>query len=148
MLHMIFSQCSLQRPSVLRMNTMISSTEGSQGNCWECFPAADKQLSTQDNDVITYHDLRHAPPKVGDIVRNIRLLNFFFFCLFCLDANWVGWLTEEESKPSFKWCSTSLLYVSWLFGTLTVKAKVFFVHRYWFIQLFLSKCFYSTLLFF
>lgn len=26
------SQCSLQRPSVLRMNTMDSSTKGSQGN--------------------------------------------------------------------------------------------------------------------
>lgn len=80
---------------------------------------------------------------------NIRLFGSAVEHFFvCLDANWEGWLTEEESKPSFKSCSTSLLYVSWLFGTLTVKAKVFFVHRYWFRQLFLSKCFYSALFFF
>lgn len=50
---------------------------------------------------------------------------FCFFFLVCLDANWEGWLTEEESKPSFKWCSTSLLNVSWIFGTLYCKGKSF-----------------------
>lgn len=69
----------------------------------------------------------------------------FFLCL-----SWckLGGMAHRERVQTlfFKWRSTSLLFVSWLFGTLTVKAKVFFVHRYWFIQLLLSKCFYSALL--
>lgn len=71
-------------------------------------PAVDTQLSLQDNDVITYHGLRHAPPKVGDIVGTTsgcldQLLNVFCCCCFvCLDANWEGWLTDKESKPYFQ----------------------------------------------
>lgn len=57
--------------------------------------------------------------------------------------------SQEAEFPTFfsSVAPFSLLYVyvSRLFGTLNGKAICFFVHRYWFLQLFLSKCFLVVL---
>lgn len=156
MLHMIFSQCSLQRPSLLRMNTMISSTEGSRGYCWS---ARDNKSSCSRQTIVHARQWCHhistfrtrSTQSRRCCSNNIRLFGSaaeLFFFLFVLMQ--IGRDGSQSKSPnlSFKWRSTSLLVVSWLFGTLTVKANVFFVHRYWFIQLFLSKCFYSAVLLF
>lgn len=158
MLHMIFSQCSLERPSVLRMNTMISSTEGSRGYCWRAW---DNKSSCSRQTIVRTRQWCHNISRFTTCSaqsrwycrNNIRLFGsaaerFFFFCFFfsLFVLMQIGRDGSQRKSPNliFKWRSTSLLFVSWLFGTLTVKAKVFFDHRYWFIQLFLSKCFYSA----
>lgn len=58
-------------PVYFWMNTMDSSTEGSQGNLQVLstisLPALDKQLPIQDNDTETFCDvLLHATPKVSE----------------------------------------------------------------------------------
>lgn len=64
-------------------------------------PAVDAQLSLQDNDVITHHGLRHAPPKVGDIVGTTsgcldQLLNAFCCCCCCFSWCKLGGVAHRE----------------------------------------------------
>lgn len=155
MLHMIFSQCSLQRPSVLRMNTMTSSTEGSRGYCWS---ARDNKSSCCRQTIVRTrqwcHNISLHPKSVmlqwqhqAVWISCRTFLLLLFVCLSWCKLKRMAHRVRVQTLVS-SGVLLPFLVVSWLFGTLTVKANVFFVHRYWFIQLFLSKCFYSAVLLF
>lgn len=114
-----------------------------------------KRFPSEDNHAKTLPDVSpHAPTKVkehlcvaGTITNCLdELQNFSSLFLpwcklgrICSQEAWVR--TFYSSVVLF---SLFYVYVSRLFGTLNGKAIRFFVHRYWFVQLFLSKCFFSS----
>lgn len=143
------SQCSLQRPSVLRVKTMDSSTEGSQGNlcvfgnALNNYPlrirqtTAHKRQRCQNNFTVFYYVLR---PKLASADMFLGKITGWLDELqnrFLSRCKLRGTIHRKDSECSFKCHSTSLslAYVSWLFGTPLCKGNSFFVHRYWFIQL-------------
>lgn len=139
------------------MNTMDSSTEGSQDNLWVLqtfsLPAFDETISFRrqpcqnTSGCLTTRLVKEHLCVAGTITNCLdELQNFSSLFLpwcklgrICSQEAWVR--TFYSSVVLF---SLLYVYVSRLFGTLNGKAIRFFVHRYWFVQLFLSKCFFSS----